>query len=433
MNNFIIERNKYLNQLISKRENRLIKIITGVRRCGKSFLLFTLYKQYLQKDGVDDNQIITMELDNALNAIYRDPMVLSEYLNAKITNTRKMYYIFLDEIQYVQKKKISNNPEIVVTFYDVLNTLLQKGNADIYVTGSNSKMLSKDITTELRGRGDEVHITPLSYSELYGYYGGDKAKLFREYLTYGGMPMVLYQKTDADKKHYLCGLFSETYLKDIQERHRIAYPEALVQIATELSSSVGSLTNSSKLADTIRTVKGTRIDSETVGSYLEYITESFLFSRADRYDVKGRKYFSYPSKYYCADTGLRNAKLNFRQMEETHLMENVIYNELTSRGYAVDVGVVESQEFKGNKRQRIAREINFVINAQTPGERYYIQSALSTESPDKMEQEIRPFLKLQNDFTKRIIITKSELNTWTDNYGVSHISVYDFLLGNSLK
>jgi len=430
---FLIARNKYLSQLISKRENRLIKIVTGVRRCGKSFLLFNLYKRYLQSDGVDDSRIITLALDNALNAIYRDPMVLSEYLNAKIADSNKMYYVFLDEIQYVQKKKISDNPEIVVSFYDVLNALLQKGNVDIYVTGSNSKMLSKDIATEFRGRGDELHITPFSYAELYDYYGGDQSKLFRDYLTYGGMPMTLFQKTDADKKRYLSGLFRETYLKDIEERHKIAYPEALDQIATELSSSVGSLTNSTKLAATIKTVKGTEIDSETVGSYLGYLTESYLFAKADRYDVKGRRYFSFPSKYYCVDPGLRNAKLNFRQMEETHLMENIIYNELKSRGYAVDVGVVESQESIGDQRQRIAREIDFVINAETPGERYYIQSALTTEEPGKMEQEIRPFLKLKNDFTARIVITKSDMNPWTDDYGIRHVSVYDFLLGNSLK
>jgi len=433
MEEFFIERNKYLNQLIAKRENRLIKIITGVRRCGKSFLLFNLYKKYLQNDGVDGSRIITLALDNALNAIYRDPMVLSEYLNAQISDIGKMYYVFLDEIQYVQKKKISDNPEIVISFYDVLNALLQKGNVDIYVTGSNSKMLSKDIATEFRGRGDELHITPLSFEELYTYYGGDKAQLFREYITYGGMPMTLFQKTDADKKQYLFSLFRETYLKDIEERHKIAYPEALDQIATELSSSVGSLTNSSKLADTIKTVKGTEIDSETVGSYLGYMTESYLFSKAERYDVKGRRYFSFPSKYYCVDMGLRNAKLNFRQMEETHLMENVIYNELKSRGYAVDVGVVESQETVGDKRQRISREIDFVINAEAPGERYYIQSALTTEDPEKMDQEIRPFFKLQNDFTERIVITKSDMKPWTDNYGIRHMGVYDFLLGNSLK
>ena len=433
MESFLIERKNYLAKLIAKRENKLIKIITGVRRCGKSFLLFTLYHQYLKNDGVAEEQIVTLALDNALNAVYRDPMVLAEYLNGKTANNGKTYYVFLDEIQYVQKKKINDNPEIVVTFYDVLNALLQKGNVDIYVTGSNSRMLSKDIATEFRGRGDELHITPLSYAELYGYCGGDKGKLFREYLTYGGMPMTLFQKTDADKKQYLSGLFRETYLRDIEERHQIQYPEALDQIATELSSAIGSLTNSSKLADTLKTVKGTEIDSETVGSYLGYMTESYLFAKADRYDVKGRRYFSYPSKYYCVDPGLRNAKLNFRQMEETHLMENIIYNELRSRGYAVDVGVVESQEQVGEKRQRIAREIDFVINAEVPGERCCIQSALSTEEPEKMEQELRPFLKLQNDFTKRIVITKSDMDPWTDQYGIHHVSLYDFLLGGSLN
>lgn len=428
----IIERPEYLNQLISKKNNGLVKVITGVRRCGKSFLLFTLYKQLLLDNGITEDHIVCLALDNVLNAGYRDPMALADYLTGKIKEDGEVTYIFLDEIQFVGKKKLGDNPEIYVSFYDVLNSLLQKGNTDIYVTGSNSKMLSQDIATEFRGRGDELHIAPISFAELYRFKGGDKSDLLTEYLTYGGLPMVFFRNSDAEKRKYLSDLFGETYLKDILERHDIAFPEAMTLIAEELSSAVGSLTNSSKIADTLRSTKNTKIDSETVGAYLGYLTDAFLFSKAARYDVKGRKYFSYPSKYYCIDPGLRNAKLNFRQIEESHLMENVIYNELKRRGYSVDVGVVESVEIKGGKRQRVTREIDFVVNAQAPGERYYIQSALNLDSPEKTEQELRPFLKLKNDFTKRIIITKTAMKPWTDEYGIVHVGIYDFLLGYRL-
>lgn len=428
----MIARPDYLNRLIQKKDNGFIKVITGVRRCGKSFLLFTLYKQYLLDSGISEDHLITLALDDVKNAGYRDPIILSEYLEHKICPDGSTTYIFLDEIQFVGKKKIGDNPEIFVTFYDVLNSLLQKENVDIYVTGSNSKMLSSDIATEFRGRGDELYITPLSFAELYASVGGDKSDLFSEYLTYGGLPLVYSFAEDADKRRYLSNLFSETYLKDILERHNIGYPEALSQIADVLASGIGSLTNSSKIASTLQSAKNTRIDSETVGSYLGYLTEAFLFSKANRYDVKGRKYFSYPSKYYCVDPGLRNAKLNFRQIEETHLMENVIYNELVRRGYSVDVGVVESVEKQGGKKKRTAYEIDFVVNAQTPGERLYIQSALNLDSEEKTVQEIRPFLKLQNDFTKRIIITKTSMKPWTDEYGILHLGIYDFLLGYKL-
>lgn len=428
MEDRVIERKEYLERLIGKRENGLIKLITGVRRCGKSFLLFRLYRQYLLESGVSPDRIIALALDSVFSAAYRDPMALAAYLESCMPDSGKTYYIFLDEIQFVQKKRISDNPEILVTLYDVLNGLLQKGNADIYVTGSNSKMLSQDIVTEFRGRGDELRLAPFSYAELYRHFGGDKAEMFRYYLTYGGMPMTLQKSTDAEKRRYLSELFRETYLKDITERKKILYPELLEQIAAELSSAVGSLTSSNKLANTIRSTRGIGIDSETVAKYLSCLTDAYLFSKAERYDIKGRAYFSSQSKYYCVDPGLRNAELNFRQIEETHLMENVIYNELRARGYAVDVGIVESQEKAGDKRRRITREIDFVLNAETPGERCYIQSALSTDDPEKMAQEIRPFLKLQNDFTSRIVITKTDMPAWTDEYGIRHVGVYDFLL-----
>ena len=429
----IIERPEYLNRLISKKHNGLIKVISGVRRCGKSFLLFTLFKRHLIEEGVRENHIISVALDNALNAQYRDPVLLAEYLKSKIPADGDPVYVFIDEIQFAKEKKISDNPEIYVTFYDVLNSLLQKDNVDVYVTGSNSKMLSKDIATEFRGRGDELHIAPLAFSELYAYKGGDINKLFTEYMTFGGLPQVCFQKDDSDKKKYLSRLSDETYLKDISERHKIAYPDALGLIVDLLSSSVGSLTNASKIADTLRSERRTKIDSETVSAYLTYLTDAYLFARADRYDVKGRRYFSYPSKYYCVDTGLRNARLNFRQMEETHLMENLIYNELIFRSCSVDVGVVECTKSSDGKIKRVTNEIDFVINAATPGEKYYIQSVLNMDSPEKAEQELRPFLKLPNDFTKRIVISKTEMKPWTDNYGIAHMGIYDFLLGMPLN
>ncbi len=426
-----IERNAYLKRLIAKRDNGLVKVITGVRRCGKSYLLFTLYRQYLLESGVAEGQIISLALDNILNAKYRDPMVLAEYLEANTPANGERYYVLLDEIQYVGKKKIQDNPEILISFYDVLNSLMQKGNIDIYVTGSNSKMLSSDIATEFRGRGDELHIRPLSFSEFYAYRGGDKSDAFSEYLTYGGLPMTAFYEDAADKKKYLSDLFKETYLKDILERHHVAHPESLALIADELCSAVGSLTNASKIADTLMTVRQTKIDSETVATYLGYLTEAYLFERSDRYDVKGRKYFSYPSKYYCVDTGLRNARLNFRRLEETHLMENVIYSELMGRGHSVDVGVVETIEGTGEKRKRKTYEIDFVVNAESAGEKYYIQSALNLDTSEKTAQELRPFLKIPRDFTRRIVITRSNMPAWTDEYGILHLGIYDFLLNET--
>ena len=423
-----IKRETYLNRLIAKKDNGFIKVITGVRRCGKSFLLFDLYKEYLLQSSIPADCIIMLALDNALNAKYRDPLALSQYLESRMPDARKRYYVFLDEIQFVGKKKVQGNPDIYITFYDVLNGLLEKGNADIYVTGSNSKMLSKDVATEFRGRGDELHIAPLSFKEYYDFVGGSKEEAFADYMLYGGMPLVLSKQSDAEKREYLSGLISETYFKDIVERNNIAYSEALGMLADELCSSVGSLTNSSKIAATFQSERKMRIDSETIGAYLGYLLDSYLFSVARRYDVKGRKYFSYPNKYYCIDPGLCNARLNFRQIEETHLMENIIYNELIVRGCNVDIGVVSGTETVSGKQARVAYEIDFVVNANRAGEKYYIQSALRMDDEAKREQEIRPFLKLRNDFTKRVVITKTMMKPWTDEYGIRHIGIYDFLL-----
>lgn len=429
-----IKRDYYLQRLASKKDNGLVKIITGVRRCGKSFLLFTLYKNYLLQSGISSDCIVTLALDNALNAKYRDPIALSDYIQAQTNDPKKRYYVFLDEIQFVGIKKLQSNPDIYVTFYDVLNGLTEKGNLDVYVTGSNSKMLSQDIVTEFRGRGDELHISPLSLQEYYDYVGGSKEQAFADYMLYGGMPLVLSKQGDAEKRAYLSALFSETYFKDISERNSIAFPDVLQMLTDELCSGIGSYTNSSKIANTLQSVRNVKIDSETISSYIKYLTDAYLFSVARRYDVKGKKYFSYPSKYYCTDPGLRNACLNFRQVEETHLMENIIYNELICRGYSVDVGVVSGSEKISGKQTYVMREIDFVVNAGKPGEKFYLQSALQIDSDEKREQELRPFLKLKNDFTKRIIITKTMMKPWTDDYGIHHIGIYDFLLNrNSLN
>jgi predicted AAA+ superfamily ATPase len=335
----------------------------------------------------------------------------------------------LDEIQFVGKKKIQDDPEIIITFYDVLNGLAQNSNYDIYVTGSNSKMLSTDIATEFRGRGDVLKISPLSYREIYDFKGGDRVALFDEYLLFGGLPLVLTKKSDEEKKEYLTSLFSETYFKDILERFRISYPEVLELITSNLCSSVGSLTNTTKIANTLLSVKKIKVDSETVASYLKYLTDSYLFSVAQRYDVKGKRYFSYPNKYYCVDSGLNNARLNFRQIEETHLMENIVYNELRSKGYSVDVGVVESSErTETGGVTKVSREIDFVVNADKVGKKCYVQCALSIDEPEKERQELLPFMKLGNDFNRRIIITKTGIKPWTDENGILHIGIYDFLL-----
>ncbi len=428
----LIQRKLYLQKLIKKRGNGLIKVITGVRRCGKSFLLFNLFRKVLLEEGVSEEQIIAIALDNPINAIFRDPLKLSEYITAKANDSKKQYYIFLDEIQFVGKKKLQDNPEIVITFYDVLNGLAQNQNYDIYVTGSNSKMLSTDIATEFRGRGDVLKIAPLSFKEIYDFKGGNKIALFDDYLLFGGLPLAFAKESDEEKKEYLTSLFSETYFKDILERYRIAYPEVLELITSDLCSSVGSLTNTTKIANTLKSMKNVKVDSETVAAYLKFLTDSYLFSVAQRYDVKGKRYFSYPNKFYCVDTGLSNARLNFRQVEETHLMENVVYNELRSRGYSVDVGVVESSErTEAGQSTKISREIDFVVNANQAGKKCYVQCALNIDSPAKEQQELLPFMKLGNDFNRRIVVTKTSMKPWTDENGILHIGIYDFLLNDN--
>lgn len=424
----VVKRDEYLGRLIEKKENGLIKVITGIRRCGKSFLLFNLFYDYLIESGVKEEQIITIALDDDLFVDYRDPDELSKYIRGKIVN-KDMYYILIDEVQYAISKDELKNPENI-RLYNVLNGLIRLRNVDIYVTGSNSKMLTKDVLTAFRGRGDEVKIYPISFKEYYSFAGGDKSDAYEEYALYGGMPLVLTKNSDAEKINYLQNLFSEVYFKDITERYDIELPDVLSELTDDLCSSVGSLTNASKITNTLRSVKNIKVTSTTVSNYLNYLIESFLFSNAKRYDVKGKKYFEYPSKYYCTDIGLRNARLNFRQQEETHIMENIIYNELLCREYSVDVGVVEIIESHDGKRTKKQCEIDFVVNRGS--KKYYIQSSLNVSDPSKLETELRP-LKNTKDFFKKIIISKTSMKPWTDEDGILHLGLYEFLLNeNSL-
>ena len=421
----VIKREKYLQRIINKKENGLIKVITGIRRSGKSFLLFNLFYDHLLESGIDKDHIITIALDDDLYVKYRDPNELSKYIREKIVDN-KMYYVLIDEVQYaISKKELKSSEEIKL--YNVLNGLLRFRNVDIYVTGSNSKMLTKDVLTAFRGRSDEVKVYPLSFKEYYDFVGGDRTLTYEDYALYGGMPLILSKKTDAEKVDYLKSLFTEVYFKDIIERYNIELPDVLSELTDDLCSSIGSLTNASKIANTLNSIKKIKISSVTVANYLEYLTESFLFSNAKRFDVKGKKYFEFPSKYYCSDIGLRNARLNFRQQEETHIMENIIYNELISRGYLVDVGVIEIVETKEGHKTKKQCEIDFVVNKGT--KKYYIQSALNVSDPDKLQTEIRP-LKKTSDFFKKILIVKTSMKPWTDDDGILHLGLYDFLLND---
>lgn len=422
----VIQRNEYLDKMTGKKGNGLIKVITGIRRCGKSFLLFNLFYDHLLESGVKEEQIIMIALDDDLYLKYRDPDELSRYIRGKIVN-KDMYYILIDEIQYAITKEELKNPENI-RLYNVLNGLMRLRNVDIYVTGSNSKMLTRDVLTAFRGRGDEIKVFPLSFAECFAYMGGDKSEAYEEYALYGGMPLVLTKKSSAEKMTYLQNLFTEVYFKDIVERYDIELPDVLSELTDDLCSSAGSLTNANKISNTLRTVRNLKVSSTTVSNYLNYLIESFLFSNAKRYDVKGKKYFEYPSKYYCTDIGLRNARLNFRQQEETHIMENIIYNELLRREYSVDVGVVEIVESSGGKRTKKQCEIDFVINKGS--KKYYIQSALNVSEPSKLEAELRP-LKHIKDFFKKIIIVKTSMKPWTDENGILHLGLYEFLLNEN--
>ena len=420
-----IRRESYLNELINRKENGLIKVITGIRRCGKSYLLFDMYYDYLLSQGVSEQNVVKISLEDDENEELRDSKKLAGYIRDRLKNNGDMHYVFIDEVQYAIKKEDlkSDKP---LPLYGVLNGLMKEPNVDVYVTGSNSKLLSKDVMTEFRGRGDEVRIYPLTFKEYYDYVGGDKADAFEDYALYGGLPLVLSKKTPRDKAKYLSDLFKEVYFKDIEERYNIAMPEVMEVLTDDLCSSIGSLTNSLKIANTLKSVRNIDVNSQTISAYLNYLEESFLFNEAKRFDVKGKKYFSYPSKFYCTDMGLRNARLNFRQQEETHTMENIIYNELLTRGYSVDVGVVQIAAVGADGKQHQTQcEIDFVVNDGM--NKHYIQSALNIDDKNKEKTELRPLLSTR-DFFKKVVITKTRMKPWVDDNGIFHIGLYDFLL-----
>ncbi|WP_418753584.1 ATP-binding protein [Faecalitalea cylindroides] len=408
-----IARDKYLRDLINRMNNGMIKVVTGIRRSGKSYLLFKLFYEYLLSQGVLESHIIKIELDQRKNRIYRDPDVILDYIETLIEDD-KQYYILLDEVQMLND------------FEEVLNSLLHISNVDIYVTGSNSKFLSKDVITEFRGRGDEIHVFPLTFKEFMQVYDGDMYRGFADYIVYGGLPLISTMKTETQKVNYLTNLFNETYLKDIIERNHIEKTQELEDLINVLASAIGSLTNPPKIQATFKSSIGSAISINTIRQYIEYLEDAFIISKAQRYNVKGRKYIGTPLKYYFEDIGLRNARLGFRQVEETHLMENIIYNELRYRGYSVDVGVVEKREMSENGKQiRKALEIDFVANLGS--QRYYIQSALSMPTPEKQIQEKTSLINVADSF-KKIIIVKDIVNVKRDENGIVTMSIYDFLL-----
>ena len=433
-----IERKQYINELLSKRWNGKVKIITGIRRCGKSFLLFNLYKDYLLNEGVAKDCFVELALDKKAHAKYRNPNELYDYVLRKTKDDEKRYYVFIDEIQLSYKVKNEDVDESLVpeedremlytTFYDILNDLMGRKNLDIYVTGSNSKMLSKDIVTNFRDRGSEIKVYPLSFKEFYPVSGMEKADALEEYLTYGGMPLAVLEKDETEKRKYLKGLHKRVYIKDIVERYKLKDDEVIEALINALSSAVGSLTNPHNLANAAGTLMKRNTSDNTIKNYLDYVEEAYLFVSAQRYDIKEKRYFENTLKYYSTDTGLRNAKLNFRQQEKSHLMENMIFIELIRRGYSVDVGVVELTLVKDGKKQQSQYEIDFIVN--TGHEKVYIQSALNVDTETKRNQETFS-LRNSGDFFRKIVIVDGNAKPWTDEDGIMYMGVIPFLLGEA--
>lgn len=413
-----IKRDHYLNKLIRKEKNGLIKVVTGIRRCGKSYLLFQLFHDHLLEKGVKEDHIIEVALDDRSNKELRDPDHMLAYVKGRIQD-KDTYYIILDEVQYLDE------------FEDVLNSFLHIRNADVYVTGSNSKFLSSDVITQFRGRGDEVHVYPLSFREYCSAYEGTSDEAWDDYYNYGGLPLILSMETEEDKAEYLSSLFQKVYLSDIVERHKVRNKEELDELVDILASAIGSLTNPQKLARTFQTVKNRSISDKTIKTYIDYLIDSFLVSKAARFDVKGRKYIGSPAKYYFEDVGLRNARLNFRQTEENHIMENIIYNELRIRGYKVDVGIVEHFETVDGKRARKQLEVDFV--ATRGSEKFYLQSAFSMPNQEKRDQEQRSLLSIPDSFKKMIVVVDN-IKVRRDENGIVTIGLRNFLLDeNSLN
>lgn len=411
-----IKRDYYLNKLITKKHNGLIKVITGIRRCGKSYLLFTLFKNHLTESGVADDHIIEIPFDSFENKKYRDPEILYPYVKEQIADDG-MYYILLDEVQLLGE------------FESVLNGFMRMKNVDVYVTGSNARFLSKDIITEFRGRGDELHIQPLSFAEFMSAYDGNKYDGWNEYVLYGGLPPVVLLRTAEQKIELLKSLFQETYINDIISRHSIKHRDEFEELINILASAIGSLTNPKKLTDTFKSKKNKVISSNTIKSYLDYLCDAYVVSRATRYDIKGKKYIDTPQKYYFSDVGIRNACINFRQLEENHTMENVIYNELIARNFNVDVGIITATgKDNDGKSVRKQLEVDFVCNKGS--KRYYVQSAFSIPDREKMEQESNSLLRIDDSFKKIIVVKDLPAPTYTED-GILVISVYDFLLNSN--
>lgn len=426
-------REQYLNKIISKKDNGRIKIITGLRRSGKSVLLFQLYRDWLIREGIHEDHIIALALDVLENAKYRNPIELDKYVRDRMDADGEKYYILIDEIQFVAEiqNPYVDNPDARISFIDVVLGFMQMKNADVYVTGSNSRMLSSDILTQFRDRGDEIRVYPLSFAEFYHEYKGDKRGAWQDYYTYGGMPFVTSLETHEEKSRYLKDLFARTYIKDVLERHEIKNDAAVLSILLDiLASGIGSLTNPTKLSNTFKSERQISIGSETIEKYIGYFEEAFLIEKAVRYDIKGRKYIGTPAKYYYTDSGLRNARLGFRQLEETHIMENVLYNDLIRRGMDVDVGVVEyNTKDSVGKKIRKQLEVDFVVNKSE--KRFYIQSALSIADPEKKEQEIASLKRIPDSFSK-IVVVRDYLKPWQDENGIVYLGIEQFLLDEDI-
>ena len=418
----MIKRDFYLNQMIRHMHNGEIKVITGIRRCGKSVLLFELFRDYLLAQGIAENQILPIELDQRKYYKFRNPITLCEHVESIVTaNKNKQFYLFIDEVQFTTKVIDAENGNIEVTIYDMLNELKAYKNLDVYVTGSNSKMLSSDIATEFRGRATQIHVYPFSFGEFYSCVGGDERKALEQYMLYGGMPKVLQMTDDQDKKNYLSNLYTEMYIKDLVERNGIEREDILNNILDFLASQISSLTNPTNVANAIASMRQEKVNSSLVSSYIGYTIDAFLLRKAQRYDVKGKSYFNYPNKYYYTDVGLRNARLNYRQYDPGHIMENIIYNDLIRRGYSVDVGVVVDRR----NGTYVQKEIDFVVNH---GDRkLYIQSAFQMDSEQKETAELDS-LKLTGDFFKKIIIRMDIPHNFYDDNGIFHCNLTDFLL-----
>ena len=408
-----IKRDLYLNKLINSMNNGMIKVITGIRRCGKSYLLFNLFANYLKAQHVDDAHIIKIDLEDRRNKHLRNPDALLEYIDAHVAK-EGMHYVLLDEIQHVDE------------FEDVLNSYLKTPNVDVYVTGSNSKFLSNDVITEFRGRGDEIRVAPLSFREFLSAFGGTREEAMEEYLTFGGLPQIASMRTGEEKRKYLYGLFKKTYLTDILERYKIKNEAELEELIDIVASSIGGLVNPTKLADTFKSVKKVSLSANTIKSYLDILQDVFMIEKSLRYDIKGKKYINTPAKYYFSDLGLRNARINFRQHEVSHLMENLIYNELRIRGWSVDVGVIVlNTKNEEGKSQRKQLEVDFVCNEGS--KRYYIQSALRLPTKEKREQELRSLINITDNFQK-FVITEDPIKRYQDEHGVVFMNIYEFLL-----